>query len=175
MMKRIIVAAALGVSASTSAWAQDADETAPVPESPSPWTVFVDEDPRQCWVVSQPVEVFNSRDGEEVDVNRGDILVFISFWPEQNRLGEVSFSGGYPFAEGSVRMEIGDASFEMFREGETAWAISTEVDRAIIAAMQAGSEAVMFGQSTRGTDTRDTFSLEGFSAAFADAESRCSS
>ena len=61
----------------------------------------------------------------------------------------------------------------MFREDDTAWAPSTEADQQIIEAMRAGAEAVFFGQSTRGTDTRDTFSLEGFAAAIADAEARC--
>jgi invasion protein IalB len=179
MMKRFgLVTAFLAMAFAGYAVAQDSEDTveAPVvPESPTPWTVFVDEDPLQCWVVSAPVETVNTRDGEPVTVNRGDILAFISFWPEQNRLGEVSFTGGYPFAEDSVRIEIGEASFTMFREGETAWALSAEEDRQIIEAMRAGSEAVFFGQSTRGTDTRDTFSLDGFSAAIADAETRCSS
>ena len=164
---------AICVSGSVLAQASDAIDAPTVPESPVPWTVFVDEDPLQCWVVSEPIEVENTRDGEPVTVNRGDILAFVSYWPEQSRFGEVSFAGGYPFAEDSVRVEIGEASFEMFREGETAWALSAEADREIIEAMRAGSQAVFFGQSTRGTDTRDTFSLEGFSAAIADAEERC--
>ena len=46
------------------------------------WSVFVEDDPRQCWVVSQPVETVNTRDGNEVEVNRGDILIFVSYWPE---------------------------------------------------------------------------------------------
>lgn len=177
MVKLVSSTALCALALVGAAVAQDAEtiEAPTVPESPMPWTVFVDSDPIQCWVVSAPVETVNTRDGEEVVVNRGEILAFISYWPEQNRLGEVSFSGGYPFAEDSVRVEVGGASFEMFREGETAWALSADADREIIDAMRAGSEAVFFGQSTRGTDTRDTFSLDGFSAAIADAETRCSS
>lgn len=174
-----VVTTGFVVGLASMAMAQDTEtpgdsvEAPAVPESPTPWTVFVDEDPLQCWVVSEPVAVLNTVDGEEVTVNRGETLAFISYWPEQNRLGEVSFTGGYPFAEGSVRVEIGEASFEMFREGEMAWALSIEADREIIDAMRSGSEVVFYGQSTRGTDTRDTFSLEGFAAAIADAEARC--
>jgi len=162
----IRLASAIGIAfVTSSAFAQDASV---------PWTVFVDEEPLQCWLVSEPVSIENTREGEAVDVNRDPPMAFVSFWPEQNRLGEVSFFGGYPFAEGSVRVEIGEASFDMFREGDTAWALSVEDDRQIINAMRGGAEAVFIGQSTRGTDTRDTFSLEGFSAAIADAEARCS-
>ena len=39
--------------------------------------------------------------------------------------------------------------------------------------MKAGSEAILTGQSGRGTVTRDTFSLLGFTAAVEEAASRC--
>lgn len=139
------------------------------------WSVFVEENPTQCWVVSTPRDTINTRDGAEVSVQRGEILMFVSYWPEQDRLGEVSFTGGYPFAEGStVEVEIGQSGFELFTEGEMAWAASSEDDRAIIAAMRRGAEAVLTARSARGTQTEDTFSLLGFTAAIEDAEARCS-
>jgi len=39
--------------------------------------------------------------------------------------------------------------------------------------MKRGSEAVVSGVSSRGTKTRDTFSLLGFTASIEDAEARC--
>ena len=79
------------------------------------WSVFVEDDPTQCWVVSTPRETVNTRDGRVVSVRRGEILMFVSFWPGEERMGEVSFTGGYPFANGStVTMEIGDTAFELF-------------------------------------------------------------
>jgi hypothetical protein len=101
------------------------------------WSVFVEDDPTQCWVVSQPTESVNTRDGNEVQVNRGDILMFVSFWPSQNRMGEVSFTGGYPYPDGHVvTVEIGDDTFEFYTEnrdidGESvgfAWSPSAEDD-----------------------------------------------
>ena len=65
------------------------------------WSVFVEDNPTQCWVVSMPRETVNTRDGRVVSVNRGEILMFVSFWPGQERLGEVSFTGGYLFADGA--------------------------------------------------------------------------
>ena len=140
------------------------------------WSVFVEEDPMQCWVVSTPRETVNTRDGVVVAVNRGEILMFVSYWPEQNRFGEVSFTGGYPFADGStVAVEIGDADFQLFTEGEMAWAASEQDDDAIVTAMKRGAEAVLTARSSRGTQTVDTFSLLGFTAAVEDAETRCGS
>ena len=40
--------------------------------------------------------------------------------------------------------------------------------------MKRGTEAVLTARSERGTQTKDTFSLLGFTAAIEDAEKRCS-
>jgi hypothetical protein len=39
--------------------------------------------------------------------------------------------------------------------------------------MKRGAKAVITAQSERGTVTKDTFSLKGFTAAVTDAEKRC--
>lgn len=140
------------------------------------WSVFVEDNPTQCWVVSSPKETVNTKDGRVVAVNRGDILMFVSYWPGAGKLGEVSFTGGYPFGEGTtVKLEISGNTFELFTTGETAWAASAADDNKIITAMKRGADAIMSGQSSRGTNTRDKFSLLGFTAALEDAEKRCSS
>ncbi len=140
------------------------------------WSVFVEDDPTQCWIVSAPVEIRNVRNGQEVEARRGEIRLFVSYWPGDGKRGEVSTTGGYPYADGSaVTIEIGSDSFELFTEGELAWAASPAEDGEIIAAMKRGAQAVVTGQSSRGTRTEDTFSLLGFTAAVEDAESRCTS
>ena len=140
------------------------------------WSIFVEDNPTQCWVVSAPKETVNTRDGRVVAVRRGDIYMFVSFWPGNDQMGEVSFMGGYPFAEGStVTLTIGDSEFELFTDGETAWAASPEEDRQIATALKRGAEATVTGRSSRGTVTKDTFSLMGFTAAYEDAQKRCNS
>jgi hypothetical protein len=166
-----ILAGALALSA-TPTLAQD--ESTNRVNAETDWSVFVEDDPTQCWVVSTPSETVNTRDGRVVSVRRGEILMFVSFWPGQERLGEVSFTGGYPFADGStVTMAIGETSFELFTEGEMAWGASPQDDARIIAAMKRGASAVLTARSSRGTQTQDTFSLLGFTAAVEDAETRC--
>ncbi|MBK1634986.1 invasion associated locus B family protein [Rhodovulum adriaticum] len=142
------------------------------------WSVFVEDDPTECWGVSPPKETVNTRDGRVVSVRRGDIRLFVTFRPGADVAGEVSFTGGYPFAEDStVKLEIGDDSFELFTHStarEWAWPATPEDDARIIAAMKAGAEAVLTARSSRGTNTKDTFSLYGFTAAFEEARRRCS-
>ena len=138
------------------------------------WSVFVEDDPTECWGVSAPKETVNTKDGRVVAVRRSDILLFITYRPGSDVKGEVSFTGGYPFAGGStVSLDISGNKFELFTEGEWAWPASAADDTKIITAMKRGAEAKVSGRSARGTKTTDTFSLLGFTAALDEAETRC--
>jgi hypothetical protein len=138
------------------------------------WSVFMEDDPKECWGVSSPRESTATRDGAAVTARRGDVLYFVTFRPGAGAAGEVSFTGGYPFADGStVKVTIGSDSFDLFTDGEWAWPAAPEADAALLAAMKNGTDAVLVGRSGRGTETKDTFSLRGFTAAMAEAEKRC--
>lgn len=159
-------AAATGVAAQEVSTNQVASDTA--------WSVFEDTDPRECWAVSAPTETVNTRDGRVVAVRRGDILLMTFFRPNAGVDGQITFTGGYPFADGStVNMKIGENEFELFTEGQWAWPASTNDDARVLAAMKGGAEAVLTARSTRGTQTQDTFSLFGYTAAVEEAEKRC--
>jgi hypothetical protein len=136
------------------------------------WNVFTEETPKECWGVSKPKESVNTRDGQPVSVRRGDILMFVTFRP--GKPGEISFTGGYPFAPGStVDVVVDGNTFQLFTDGEWAWPGSAADDAALLAAMKAGSAAVLSGRSGKGTQTKDTISLRGFTAAMEDAGKRC--
>lgn len=140
------------------------------------WSVFVAGDPQECYIVAQPTGSTARRDGQPVEVNRGDVRLFVRFSPSDSTANEVSFSGGYPFSADPVRVEVGDATFELDPgPGETnGWAWTRPDDDArVVAAMRGGATATITGVSTRGTTTIDTFSLSGFTAAVNEAESRC--
>ncbi len=138
------------------------------------WSVFVEDNPTECWGVSTPKETVNSKDGRVVAVNRGQILLMVFYRPSAGAKGQVAFTGGYPFASGStVNMNISGNSFELFTEGEWAWPATAEDDNQIITAMKRGADAVLSARSGRGTQTKDSFSLLGFTAAVEDAAKRC--
>jgi hypothetical protein len=137
------------------------------------WSVFVEESPKECWSVSAPKETLNSRDGKPVSVRRGDILLFVTYRPGAGQ-GEVSFTGGYPFADGStVDLEIGGTKFALITEGEWAWSSSPDDDAKIIPALKSGTAATLSAHSARGTRTLDTFSLLGVSSAIDTAAKHC--
>ena len=70
---------------------------------------------------------------------------------------------------------VDGTEFELITEGEWAWPATEGEDLKVVAAMKRGTEAVLTARSERGTQTKDTFSLLGFTAALAEAEKRCSS
>ncbi|SMC12767.1 hypothetical protein ROA7745_02599 [Roseovarius aestuarii] len=158
--------------AATGVWAQE--ESTNQVAAKTAWSVFEDKDPRECWAVSAPTETVNTKDGRVVAVRRGDILLMTFFRPDAGVKGQVTFTGGYPFASGStVNVNVGGSEFEMFTEGEWAWPASTADDAKMIAALKRGASAVLTARSGRGTVTKDTFSLSGFTAAIEEAEKRC--
>lgn len=164
--RRALWAAAIVATAASTASAQESTNRV---NTITDWNVFVEENPKECWGVSKPKETVNSRDGKPVSVRRGDILLFVTFRP--GKPGEVSFTGGYPFAAGStVKVEVGGQAFELFTDGEWAWPGD---DGALLAALKAGADAVVTARSGKGTQTKDTFSLRGFTAAMEDAGKRC--
>lgn len=141
------------------------------------WAVFTASDPRECYIVSQPTGSVARRDGQNVEVNRGDIRLFVRFNPGEGVSNEVSFTGGYPFSASTpVTVEIGSAKYNLSPGPGDAngWAWPRpEEDSDMVAAMRRGASATITGLSTRGTTTIDTFSLSGFTAAVNEAESLC--
>ncbi len=167
---RAALVAVLGLMAGTGAMAQESTNNV---ATMTDWSVFTDENPKECWGVSSPRETVNTRDGQPASVRRGDILLFVTY-RAGGSAGEISFSGGYPFADGSnVKIEIDGNAFDLFTNGEWGWPGTKEDDAAILTALKKGSTAVLTGRSGKGTQTQDTFSLRGFTAAMEEAAKRC--
>lgn len=168
---RVLGVASL-LAAGTVAMAQEA--TSNRVSANTDWSVFIEDSPTECWAVSAPRETVNSRDGQVVSVRRGEILLFVFYRPNAGVQGQVTFTGGYPFASGSTaELDIGGTKFELFTEEEWAWPATPEDDARIVAAMKRGAQATITARSGRGTVTRDTFSLLGFTAGVEEAANRC--
>lgn len=173
LSRAIGVASALTLAPLTVGMATAQDSTNRVAAS-TDWSVFVEDNPKECWGVSAPKQSVNTRDGAVVTAQRGDILLFVFYRPGADVQGQVAFTGGYPFAGGStVALDVGGTKYELFTEGEWAWPATPQDDAAIVTALKRGSEATVVGRSGRGTITTDSFSLLGFTAAVEEAEARC--
>lgn len=162
----------LGMTLALGATALQAQESSNVVATMTDWSVFVEESPKECWGVSSPKETVNTKDGNPVQVRRGGILLFVTFRPSAS--GEISFAGGYPFAGGStVKLDVDGTTYDLITDGEWAWPGTKDDDAAILSALKKGTTAVLTAKSGKGTQTKDTFSLRGFTAAMEDAAKRC--
>lgn len=115
-----------------------------------------------CVVWGQP------RKAEGKYKKRGDIRVFIAHrsWTKPKRLHEISFEAGYAFKKGSeATVTIDRKKYVLFTDGDTAWNREPKDDAAMASAMRGGKQLIIRGVSSRGTKTKDTYSLLGFTAA----------
>ena len=122
---------------------------------------FVEEGAQVCYMVSGPTR------SEGNYTRRGKTYIQVTRREGAGGADVVSIEAGYPHREGGeVELRVDDGEpWTLFTRGETAWAYSDADDKALVAAMAAGTRMVVKGTSARGTDTVDTYSLLGFTAA----------
>lgn len=170
-MKKLFASMALALVCAAPVAAQESTNRV---AAKTDWSVFVASNPTECWSVSAPKETVNTREGRVVAAKRSEILLMVFYRPSAGVSAQLNFTGGYPFASGStVTLTIDSTEYELFTQGEWAWAATPSDDAKIVTAMKRGSQAVVTGRSSRGTVTKDSFSLLGFTAAVEDAEKRC--
>ncbi|MDP6174266.1 MAG: invasion associated locus B family protein [Rhodospirillales bacterium] len=114
-----------------------------------------------CYMVSAPQKA------EGKYSKRGDIHVLVTHRNTEKSTGVISIITGYVYKKDSwVEVKVGGTKFELFTDGDKAWARDYEGDRDMVRIMKQGLKMVVKGISNRGTATTDTYSLTGFSAAY---------
>ncbi len=134
------------------------------------WSVYAATgSPKVCFAVSKPTKSNPS------NVKRGPILFYISQWPDDKVVNEISVKMGYPFSEGAkATVTVGSAKFELFTKDEGAFVEKPDEETKLVEAMKAGSSMKLEGTSERGTKTSDEYSLLGISDALARVAKECS-
>jgi len=123
---------------------------------------------KACYIASQPTK-------DEGDyTKRGKIYAMVTHRPAEKVRDEVSLAAGYTYQDqSSVEVKIDGTPFKLFPHQDTAWAPDTASDQKLVDAMKAGTTMVVQGTSARGTLTRDTYSLRGFTRAYQAAATAC--
>ncbi len=152
----------------------------------SDWSVFTASGAgpgfADCWSAAAPSGSVNTKGGQVVDVRRGETQLMVAFSKGSGN-SQLAFTGGYPYGDGGTVSAVIDGKTFTFMtrnqpdaNGEAtgwAWPRDGADEPKIIAAMKRGAEAVISGRSSRGTTTKDTFSLMGFTAALDAAKRAC--
>lgn len=126
------------------------------------WTVFrvKETGAKVCYMASEPAK-------DEGDyTRRGPIHALVTNRPAEGTRNVFSYIAGYPYKPGSdATVKIGNSSFTLFTQDDTAWAPDAATDEKLIEAIRKGATMVVRGVSSRGTATVDTFDLKGSGAA----------
>jgi invasion protein IalB len=163
-MKRIVYVLALMICCGGGAVPALAGDDAPkLIGSHGAWKVysFLDNNEKICFMSSQP----QKQKGKFK--KRGEVFFFVTRWSDEKDKNVVSISNGYSFKlDSPVTVKVGDKTFKLFTQGETAWTKDQSMDDAIAEALKKGSTLAVKGTSDRGTETTDTYSLKGSGAAY---------
>ena len=118
---------------------------------------FVKED-NYCYIGSLPI----SSDIPEGKI-RGDVFILV-YRINKNPDAIVQINSGYPYKnEEPVNIRIDKKNYEFYADEDSAW---TNNDNEVIFAMKKGIKLTVFGISSRGTKTIDTYTLNGFTTAY---------
>ena len=121
-----------------------------------------------CYISAKP-------DKSEGDYKaRGEVLLLITHRPAEKAFDVVSMVAGYQYEPDSdAVVTAGGATFKLFTNADRAWARDGQTDQQIVQALIKSASAVIKGTSNRKTPTTDTFSLNGFSAAYKAISDTC--
>ena len=122
-----------------------------------------------CYISAQPDK------SEPANVNRSPIHFLIIHRKGMGTKNEVQTLIGYPFnsTSSNAAAAIDGKSYPMVTDGEGAWLADTSGEAGFVAAMKAGSTLTVKGTSQRGTNTTDTYSLSGVTAAMQEIDKAC--
>jgi hypothetical protein len=105
---------------------------------------------------------------------RDPAFLFVSTRPAEKVKEEISVIIGYPFKSGSeAAVTVGSANFALYTQNDGAWIKNAAEEARMVETMKKGADAVVKGESGRGTKTTDTFSLKGLDQALTRVAQEC--
>ena len=161
MNKSILVCATLVVLLASTISA-NATKPRGLLKNPGAWGAFSLNEGKglACYLAGQP------KDSKPTGVNRGPIWLLVTHRPYKKIEGEIGVYMGYPLkASSTVTIDIDRQKFKLYTVDDTAWVEDSKMEGKLVAAMRKGRRMVIKGTSKRGTNTTDTYSLNGFTRA----------
>ena len=107
-------------------------------------------------------------------LKRDPSRLFVSFRPAENIKNEVSVTNGYEFQpKAPVTAKSGKKSYDLFSKGRFAWVVDNEDETKLIVTMKKASRLMIVGNSDKGNQTTDHYSMMGFTKAYNAAKKNC--
>ena len=131
--------------------------------------VLVKEGVKTCFAQSIPVVKAPKK------FKRDSSRLFISFRPAENIKNEISVTNGYEFKlKAPVSAKSGKRKYDLFSKGRFAWVVDNKDEVKLISTMKKASRLMIIGNSEKGTETTDHYSMMGFTKAYNSAKKSCS-
>ena len=135
------------------------------------WETFIltQEGNKICFAQSIPVVRAPKK------IKRDPSRLFISFRPAENIKNEVSVTNGYKFKpKAPVTAKSGKKSYDLFSKGRFAWIVDNKDEAKLIVTMKKASRLMIIGNTDKGDQTTDHYSMMGFTKAYNTAKKSCS-
>ena len=134
------------------------------------WESFVlsKEGNKICFVQSIPVVRAPKK------LKRDPSRLFVTFRPKENVKNEISVTNGYEFKiKAPVTAKSGKKSYDLFSKGRFAWVVDNEDESKLITTMKKASRLMIIGNTDKGDQTTDHYSMLGFTKAYNTAKKSC--
>ena len=135
------------------------------------WESFVlsNEGSKICFAQSIPVVRAPKK------LKREPSRLFVSFRPNENIKNEISVTNGYEFKpKAPVAAKSGKKSYDLFSKGRFAWVVDNKDEARLIVTMKKASRLMIIGNTDKGDQTTDHYSMMGFTKAYNTAKKSCS-
>jgi len=135
------------------------------------WESFllVQESSKVCFAQSTPIVRAPKK------LKRDDSRLFVSFRPSEKIKNEVSVTNGYEFKiKAPVTAKSGKKSYDLFSKGRFAWVVDNKDETKLILTMKKSSRLMIIGNTDKGEQTTDHYSMMGFTKAYNTAKKSCS-
>ena len=108
-------------------------------------------------------------------LKRDPSRLFVTFRPAEKIKNEISVTNGYEFKiKTPVTAKSGKKNFDLFSKGRFAWVAESQDESKLISAMKKASRLMIIGNTDKGEQTTDHYSMMGFTKAYNTAKKSCS-
>ena len=134
------------------------------------WESFVlsQEESKICFAQSKPVIRAPKK------LKREPSRLFVSFRPNEDIKNEISVTNGYEFKpKAPVEAKSGKKSYDLYSKGRFAWVVDNEDEAKLIVTMKKASRLMIIGNTDKGDQTTDHYSMMGFTKAYSIVKKSC--
>ena len=133
------------------------------------WETFVYNDTKGkvCFAQTVPLE------RAPKNFKRQASRLFVTFRKSENVKNEISITSGHEYRSSSVMAKSGKNEFALFSQGDFAWLIDGEEEFNLIKTMKKASKLSVSAVAKNGSQTKDLYSMMGFTKAYNAARKSC--